>query len=109
LEQQQDALHLAIRKTIHIHARVGHAQSAQISDPSAQEWNPELNAHLAWWDEIVQNRLSAGAEILTITPEFGPFPYLLTLPYKGMLPEVNSWNINVYMMRLLKERYKNIS
>ncbi|WP_259070383.1 sugar phosphate isomerase/epimerase family protein [Mucilaginibacter sp. X4EP1] len=108
LEQQADAVNFAVSRSVHIHARVGHSQSAQISDPSAAEWKNEVDAHLAWWDAIVKFRLERGESLLTITPEFGPFPYLLTLPYKG-LPVVNQWNINVYMLKLLKQRYKLLS
>ena len=108
LEQQTEAVQLAISKTVHIHARVGHAESAQVSDPRANEWKAELEAHLRWWDEIVAYRLANGAALLTITPEFGPAPYMPTLPYTEM-PVANQWDINVFMMNLLKDRYKHIS
>jgi sugar phosphate isomerase/epimerase len=104
LEQQDDALTQAIIRTIHIHARVGHSQSPQVSDPRAPEWKQELEAHLGWWDRIVKFRTQAGAELLTITPEFGPFPYMPCLPFKKK-PVANQWDINVHMMHLLKERY----
>ena len=107
LEQQEEALKLAISKTVHIHARVGHAESAQVSDPRAPEWQSEVDAHLTWWDEIVQYRLNDGAALLTITPEFGPAPYMPALPFTKM-PVADQWDINVYMMNLLKERYRNI-
>ncbi|MDB4919419.1 sugar phosphate isomerase/epimerase [Mucilaginibacter sp.] len=107
LEQQQDAVDIAVSKTVHIHARVGHAESAQVSDPRAEEWKAEVEAHLNWWDAIVQCRLKHGAQLLTITPEFGPAPYMPALPYTKM-PVANQWDINVYMMGLLKERYEYI-
>ncbi len=107
LEQQEEALKLAISKTVHIHARVGHAESAQVTDPRAPEWQSEVDAHLKWWDEIVECRLNNGAAVLTITPEFGPAPYMLALPFTKM-PVANQWEINVYMMDFLKERYRNI-
>ncbi|QEC79839.1 sugar phosphate isomerase/epimerase family protein [Mucilaginibacter ginsenosidivorax] len=105
LEQQAGAVNVAISRTIHIHARVGHAESAQVSDPAAPEWHAELEAHLQWWDAIVNSRLQNGAELLTITPEFGPHPYMPALPYTKM-PVANQWNINVWMMDLLKKRYR---
>ena len=105
LEQQQEALAIAITRTIHIHARVGHSQSAQVSDPRAAEWQNEVAAHLGWWDKIVAHHLSNGTEILTITPEFGPAPYMPAIPYT-QLPVANQWDLNVYMMLLLKQRYQ---
>ncbi|WP_439697745.1 sugar phosphate isomerase/epimerase family protein [Mucilaginibacter sp. AW1-7] len=105
LEQQPEAVKIAISRTVHIHARVGHAQSAQVSDPNAPEWQPELDAHLQWWDAIVKSRLQNGAGLLTITPEFGPSPYMPVLPYTKM-PVSNQWDINLGMMQLLKKRYQ---
>ncbi len=104
LEQQQEALQIAISRTVHIHARVGHTQSAQVSDPRANEWQTEVAAHLDWWDAIVKHRLNHNAALLTITPEFGPAPYMPALPYTRM-PVADQWDINVYMMNLLKQRY----
>ena len=106
LEQQEDNLNLAISRAIHIHARVGHSQSAQITDPRAPEWAGALQAHLTWWDAIVNSRISSGAHLLTITPEFGPSPYMQNLPYTGM-PLADQWDINQYMMELLRVRYVN--
>jgi sugar phosphate isomerase/epimerase len=107
LEQQAEAVDLAISRAVHIHARVGHAESAQVSDPRAEEWSAEVGAHLKWWDAIADQRLKAGAHVLTITPEFGPAPYMPTLPYTKV-PVANQWDINVYMMELLRKRYANI-
>ena len=108
LEQQQEAVDMAIGRTIHIHARVGHAESAQVSDPRADEWGEELEAHLSWWDDIVKYRLEGGAQLMTITPEFGPAPYMPALPYTKM-PVANQWDINYYMKEMLKWRYAEIS
>jgi len=43
--------------------------------------------------------------ILTITPEFGPFPYMVSLPGTNE-PIANQWEVNLFMMNLLKERYQ---
>ncbi|MFD2285891.1 sugar phosphate isomerase/epimerase [Pedobacter petrophilus] len=105
LEQQNDAVEVAIERTVHIHARVGHAQSAQVTDPRGKEWEAELSAHLNWWDKIVKSHLVKNTSLLTITPEFGPYPYMPSIPFTGM-PMANQWDINVYMMQLLMDRYK---
>jgi sugar phosphate isomerase/epimerase len=107
LEQQEEAVNIAISKTVHIHARVGNAESAQVSDPRAPEWSAELAAHLAWWDKIVEDHLSKNSKLLTITPEFGPAPYMPSLPYTRM-PLASQWDINVFMVTLLKARYKTL-
>lgn len=107
LEDQEEAVDVAIGRTVHIHARVGHQESAQVSDPRAPEWAEQVQAHLNWWDKIIQHRLNNGAQLTTITPEFGPAPYMPALPYTKM-PVANQWDINVYMMEMLKERYKDI-
>ncbi|HVW96233.1 MAG TPA: hypothetical protein VHA56_09735 [Mucilaginibacter sp.] len=104
LEQQNEAVELAVSKTIHIHARVGHAESAQVSDPRAPEWTAEVAAHLNWWDKIIAQRKNSGTDLMTITPEFGPAPYMPQMPYTQM-PVASQWDINVYMMNMLKKRY----
>ncbi len=102
LEEQQEAVSLAISSAIHIHARVGSSQSAQVSDPRAPEWKNELDMHLFWWKEIFRSRQHAGAEVLTITPEFGPAPYMPSLPFTRQ-PLASQWEINLFMLNLLKE------
>jgi hypothetical protein len=63
-----------------------------------------LEAHLKWWDAIVKDYLDTKKEVLTITTEFGPAPYMVHLPFTNM-PIASQWDINVHMMQLLKERY----
>lgn len=104
LEDQADAVALAVSRADHIHARVGHPEGPQISDPRAPEWARALDAHLGWWDRIIECHRQKGTAVLTITPEFGPAPYMPALPYTAM-PVASQWDINVYMMDLLRERY----
>ncbi|MBC8033390.1 MAG: sugar phosphate isomerase/epimerase, partial [Chitinophagaceae bacterium] len=108
LKQQEEAVELASTRAIHIHARVGHTQSPQVSDPRAPEWSIELNTHISWWDKILAIRKKAGAPYFTITPEFGPAPYLPSFPYTKMTI-VSQWDVNVYMMQLLKARYQGLN
>lgn len=104
LEQQSEVMEIAISKAIHIHARVGNEESPQVSDPRAPELEQAFSAHLQWWDKIVSQRREEGFEQLTITPEFGPPPYMPTLPY-SKTPVANQWEINLFMMDFLKKRY----
>ena len=105
LENQPDAVELALERAGHLHARVGYPEGPQIPDPRSPEWLEALNNHLQWWDKVVR-RISNQPDdnIVTITPEFGPHPYMVHLPRTGM-PIANQWDVNVYMMRILKERY----
>ena len=104
LEDQQETLDLAISRAGHIHARIGHAEGPQVNDPRAPEWANALKAHFNWWDKIVAQRKKAGKQI-TILTEFGPPDYMPTLPYTRQAL-ANQWDINVYMMKVLRERYK---
>jgi len=104
LEEQLPAVSLAITRTRHIHARVGHTQGPQVSDPRAPEWEEALNLHLACWDEVYRVNKAAGAKQLTVTPEFGPPPYMPLLPYTRQ-PVASQWEINCYMRSLLSSRY----
>ncbi|WP_240676121.1 sugar phosphate isomerase/epimerase family protein [Botryobacter ruber] len=104
LENQQEAVELAISRTEHVHARIGHQQGPQVNDPRAPEWQKAVNAHLAWWDKVVAAHLHRGSPYLTITPEFGPPNYMPTKPYSRE-PLASQWEVNVHMMELLKKRY----
>ena len=107
LDDQVKDLQKVIDRAGHIHARVGHSQGPQVSDPRLPEWENEVNHHLKWWDEIVGNHHRNGAERLTISPEFGPAPYMFLLPGTRM-PVANQWEINVYMMEMLRKRYSSL-
>ena len=103
LENQTEAVNVAIAHTDHIHSRVGHPEGPQVNDPRAPEWAATLDAHLTWWDNVVDAHRTADKQ-LTITTEFGPATYMPVMPYT-QLPIGNQWEINVYMMNLLKNRY----
>ncbi len=104
LEDQQDAVDLALRRTDHIHSRVGYPQGAQIPDPRAPEWQEALEIHASWWDRVVELKKNNGANEFTITTEFGPPPYLVLMPFTRQ-PLASQWEINVHMMNLLKAHY----
>ena len=76
-----EIISLAAQHCHHVHARVGFAEGPQVPDPSAPEYANELAAHEAWWDQIWQSQKTRGFACSTLTPEFGPPPYLQTLPY----------------------------
>lgn len=104
LQDQDDIIEPLLPAVRHIHARVGWEHGPQVSDPRAPEWDNALKAHLKWWDKIIAAHRAAGVAQFTITPEFGPPPYLPTLPYTCQ-PVASQWDINVSMMHLLRTRY----
>jgi sugar phosphate isomerase/epimerase len=107
LQDQQAAVALATLRTDHIHARVGFTQGSQVNDPRAPEWNEALGFHLEQWDKVVARKINLG-EVVTITPEFGAPPYLPLQPYT-LKPLASQWEVNVFMMELLRSRYNTSS
>jgi hypothetical protein len=106
LEDQKPAIALAISCSRHIHARVGHTQGSQVSDPRLPCYSEALEAHLRIWDLWIESRKFSGDKICTITPEFGPPPYLLnTSEYTDHQLQ---WDLNVWMKNFLKRRYSKI-
>ena len=103
LGDQPEAVNLAIKRTEHLHAMVGYTEGPQVPDPRINEWQQALQTHLTWWDKIAKRKKKEN-DVLTITPEFGPFPYMVPLPGSGE-PITNQWDVNVYMMELLRKRY----
>lgn len=103
LQDQHDAVSRVIERADYIHARVGCAISPQITDPRAPEWKEAVEAHIRWWKKIAERHKKNHAEYLPICSEFGPPPYMATLPFTGK-PIADAWEINCYMKDMLKER-----
>jgi sugar phosphate isomerase/epimerase len=104
LEDQAQAVQMAVARTAHIHARVGHTQGSQVSDPRGREWDHALQQHLMQWDRVVERHRQLGSAELGITCEFGPAPYMQTYPGTDR-PLSDQWEVNVFMKNLLKDRY----
>jgi hypothetical protein len=98
LDDQEEAVALAIARAQHIHARVGYPEGPQIPDPRLPEWQEAVQRHIRWWSQIVTAHKNSPS--LTITPEFGPYPYLVH--------DVSQWDINVFMMELLRKELNNV-
>jgi sugar phosphate isomerase/epimerase len=103
LHDQKEMVDVALSRTSHIHSRIGHPEGPQVNDPRAGEWKDVVDAHLKWWDAVVEHHRKAGRD-LTITTEFGPPTYMPVLPYTQQ-PIASQWDINVHMMNILKKRY----
>ncbi len=96
LENQKEAIDLAIKHTYHIHARVGSAQSPQVIDPRNDIYLPELTQFKKWWLAILNNVRDEYRSSITITPEYGPFPYALLHPETNELLN-DQWEINQFI------------
>ncbi len=103
LDDQADSIQMALSRTDHIHARIGHPEGPQVNDPRAPEWEDAVSAHFAWWDKVVKRKAAEGQRMTFLT-EFGPPTYLPTVPYTFQ-PLADQWDINVYMLKTLRERY----
>ncbi len=84
----------------HIHSRVGFAEGPQINNPAAPEWAKEVEVHLDIWEKTIRDSKD---EVFTITTEFGPPPYLPTVPFTNE-PIADQWAANVYIMKAIKAR-----
>ena len=84
----------------HIHARIGFAEGPQVNNPAAPEWKNEVSVHLDIWAQIIRNY---PGEVFTVTTEFGPPPYLPTVPFSNV-PIGDQWEANVWIMNTLKNR-----
>ena len=60
LADQQETVEMALSRTDHIHARIGHPEGPQVNDPRAPEWEPVVKQHFEWWDKIVERKKKNG-------------------------------------------------
>lgn len=103
LADQAETINLALSRTGHIHARIGHQEGPQVNDPRAPEWGDAVKAHFSWWDTVVAQKKKEGKP-LTMLTEFGPVDYMPALPFTRQ-PVANQWEINKYMLDTLRNRY----
>jgi len=105
LEDQPEAVELAIQHTDHLHARIGFQEGPQVIDPRIPANKELLDAHLMIWDKLIKSK--KGSDIFTITPEYGAPPYQLLHP-QTLKPLVSQWEINLWMKEILTIRYANL-
>lgn len=103
LQDQTEALNIALERARHIHARIGFEQGPQVPDFTHPQYNAALQFHLECWDKVVLNIKSNGKSMLPITAEFGPPPYMQLLSMHEAADK--QWKMNVDMMNMLKKRY----
>lgn len=103
LADQKETIDLALARTEHIHARIGHPEGPQVNDPRAPEWELTVKQHFEWWDKVVERKKMKG-EPVTFLTEFGPPDYMPTYPFTRQALS-DQWAVNVHMMHLLRKRY----
>jgi len=108
LEDQPGVIEALLPNIAHIHARVGYEHSPQVNDPFAPEWEKHLNIFLQWWNEILEFHAENEADSFTITPEFGPVPYMPALPY-SLKPTADQWEVNAAFKNLLKKEFFSLN
>lgn len=84
----------ASRRSGHVHARIGHEKGAQVPHPGDQIWAEHVELYRRWWG-ISREAATARGASFTITPEFGPPPYMNLRPFSherdGDVVELNRW------------------
>jgi hypothetical protein len=100
LEDQRETLD----RTVYVHTRVGCAEGPQVSDPRDERYAAENEAFEGWWKMIYQSMKRRGLSAFSFCPEYGPPPYMTTLPFTGMpvadLEEVCNWQADRIRQRL---------
>lgn len=96
LHNQEKSVLKAIDHTYHIHARVGSSQSPQVIDPRDPVYHEELNQFKIWWRLMLEKAHTMKRDFITVTPEYGPYPYSLYQPNtKTVLGD--QWEINQFI------------
>lgn len=107
LQDFTEEISLAASHCHHIHARVGYEQGPQVPDPRAPEFEAHLSAHEEWWNRIWASQSQRGFIFSTLTPEFGPHPYLHEIPFIRK-PLANLENICEWMGNRERNRFRQI-
>lgn len=92
LDGEMDIITLLAERTQLIHARVGYDNGPQVNDPRTPENQVWLEAHEKCWDMIWKSQQKRGLPYSYMEPEFGPPPYMPTLPSSNE-PVANLWDI----------------
>jgi len=100
LQDQEEAIKKVIPNIAHLHARVATEQASQVNDPFAPEWSHHLDRFTQFWKDTVAHHRSKSNRF-TITPEFGPFPYMPQEPFTEK-PLANQKEVNLKMKAYLK-------
>ena len=104
LEHFREVVDIAIRSTVHVHARVGFPEGPQVPDPRAAQYAEAWLNFTGWWTRIISACAGRGDRQLTITPEFGPPPYMWTNVADAQ-PVASQWDVNLYIREWFKSQF----
>jgi sugar phosphate isomerase/epimerase len=107
LERCPEIVDETIIRTAHLHARVGYTQGPQVPDPRVPEWQLATNIFMRWWARILAHKKQAGDAMFTVTPEFGPPPYMPIDPLTGK-PVSDQFELNCFMKDLIRGIMKDL-
>jgi hypothetical protein len=107
LQDCTDIIDLCAEHCWHLHARVGYEEGPQVPDPRAPEWSAHLQTHEEWWEKIWKTQQTRKLDVSTLTPEFGPPPYLHTIPYTQQ-PVADLNAICDWMSQRQRDRFRGI-
>jgi hypothetical protein len=99
LQDQEDIIEKIAPNIYHLHARVGTEQASQVNHPFAPEWKSHLDRYTDIWKSVLHQHRNK--ETFSITPEFGPFPYMPQSPFDQQ-PLSDQHKINQQMKTYLK-------
>jgi len=105
LEDQEEAVSLAIGRTIHVHGRIGYPEGPQVPHPASPYFQSELRQFTGWWQDIFRHQKENGQEIATFTAEFGPPGYMHTDPFTNK-PVADLWEVNEWVTDLVKRKFE---
>ncbi|WP_324027303.1 sugar phosphate isomerase/epimerase [Maribacter sp. BPC-D8] len=105
LQDQEHVLEQIFPHIIHIHARIGFEQCPQVNNPFAPEWEAYLDQFMTWWQRIIKQHQTLSN--FTITPEFGPFPYMPQAPFSKE-PLANQLELNIEMKKYLESKLSQV-
>ena len=98
IDDQLATIELAASRAIHVDARVGHEQGPQVPDPRDPAWLSHVTSFEAWWDLAMTPHQ-------VVVPEYGPPPYLPTIPHTGK-PVADLWAMCEWAKERLRARYQ---
>lgn len=101
LQDQEEIIQRIVPNIHHLHARIGSEQASQVNDPFAPEWEFHLSNYIEIWKEVLSTH--SNKELYTITPEFGPFPYMPRAPY-SLKPLSNQYQVNIQIKNYLETK-----